>query len=302
MTPVTILRNRAHRQIPFCPLLSIYGPGGRSPDVSSVPIASQEILLATDFCEPARRALALAKTIARRRSSSLHAVHVLDLTRAGELAPRSFAAAHDSAQRALREIRRELRTAGLESAATLVSAGKPAAALREWVGQRLPSLLILGLNGATSQDPAAVGATARSLLAAPPCPILTVSERCPELSARALERLVIVIDAAPESLRAALDTWPLEPRQPAPAILAVLPRRTKTDWNLPAARGRRFRPIVLLDQASAADAVLRHATEKRSGLILMSYASGTPSTSLSRGSMAHTLLTQAPCPVLTVRA
>jgi nucleotide-binding universal stress UspA family protein len=270
--------------------------------VSSVPIALQEILLATDFREPARRALAFAKQIAHRRAVLLRAVHVLDLTVPGEGGQRSFAAAHDSAQLALRDIRRELRLAGIEHAATLISAGKPSSALRELVQQHQPSLLILGLNGTPSQNPAALGATARALLAAPPCSILTVNEHCPELpAADALERVVIVIDAVSESLRAALAAWPLAPHQPAPLILVVQPRRARAASKLPDLP-RHFRAVVVVDPTEAADAVLRHAAKARAGLIVTAFAGKSPLRSLARGTLACAMLTQAPCPVLTVRA
>jgi nucleotide-binding universal stress UspA family protein len=268
--------------------------------VSSVPIALHEILLATDFCVPALRALAFAKQIARRRSASVRAVHVLDLTGDAPTTQHSFAAAHDSAERALRDIRRELRVAGVENSATLISAGKPAEALRGLVQLHHPSLLILGLNGSRSKNTAALGATSRSLLAAPPCPILTVNERCTAPSANAPERIVIVIDAAAGSLRAALDAWPLAPHQPPRGLLTIQPRGAKRTWLLPAALQRRFRPIEVVDSKSAAAAVLNHAKESGASLILAAFGSGAPLASLTRGSVAHTLLTQAPCPVLTV--
>ncbi|HEX3662449.1 MAG TPA: universal stress protein [Acidobacteriaceae bacterium] len=251
-------------------------------------------MLATDLCGPARPALAFARQIARRRSVPVRAVHVLDLS--GEAGPPSFTAAHSSAERALRAIRRELRTAGIENAATLVSAGKPAAALAELVQQHQPSLLILGLCG-TSRAPAAIGTTARPLLADPPCPILTVNDRCPESPAPdSLAAVVIVVDSFQESLRTALAIWPLDPRQPPPTVLAVQPDAPRTR-RAPAASPHREIP---LNPAQAAKEVLRHAA--RSGLVIAAFRSGSPLASLTPGSLAHTLLTQAPCPVLTLRA
>ncbi|MGA7524001.1 MAG: universal stress protein [Acidobacteriaceae bacterium] len=272
------------------------------------PIALQEILLATDFGGPSRRALAFAKQIALRRAAPLRIVHVLDLTGPQDPAKPSFAAAHDAAKRALREIRRELRLSGIDNTATLISAGNPAAALRELVLQHRPSLLILGLNvlgfnrlglnGPRSHPPTALGSTAQALLDAPPCPILTVSESCPEHPPEsALERVLFVVDASPESLRAALDAWPLAPHPSTPAILAVLPRRAQPAWKIPEDLQRRFHPILVLDRAKAEETVLHHARESRAGLIVAAFPGGT-----QLGSLAHALLTQALCPILTVRA
>ncbi|MGC2581272.1 MAG: universal stress protein, partial [Acidobacteriaceae bacterium] len=264
-----------------------------------------------DFCEPARRALAFARLIARRRSEPLRAVHVLnltdsDLTGPGDASQRSFTAAHDSAERALREIRRELRLAGIENAATLISAGQPAAALRQLVQQHEPSLLVLGLNGAGSRNSpdqeTRPGTTTLSLLAAPPCSILTVNQRCPQTpAADALERVMIVIDATAKSLRAALDIWPPDPTQPSPTILAVLAPGANSKWELPADLRRRFLLTLARDHAKAADTVQRHVSQAGVGLIIAAFGSESPLSSLTRGALAHSLLTQASCPVLTLR-
>jgi nucleotide-binding universal stress UspA family protein len=260
-----------------------------------------EILLATDFCEPARRALAFAKQIAGRRGAPLRAVHVLDLTGTDRNRQASFAAGHASAERALREIRLELRLAGIQNAATLISAGEPAAALRELVNQHRPSLLILGLNGASSQASAALGSTTRSLLADLPCPILTVNECCPGHPRKgAPDRVVYVVDTVPESLQAALAAWPLSPRRPSPAIIAIQSPRAQPAWELPAALKRRLHPILIPGDAQATETILHQAT--KTGLIVLALQRGPRHASLARGSLAHTLLIQAPCPVLTVPA
>ena len=276
--------------------------------MSSDPISSQEILLATDFCEPARRALTCAKQIARHRSAPLRAVHVLDLTESaltGSAAARgsSFAASRDSAEHDLRAIRRELRLAGLSGTATLISAGKPAAALRQAVHEYQPALLILGINGTRSRSAASLGATARALLNHPPCPLLTVGENGPEPAGAddAMKRAIVVLDGSAECLRAAVAAWPFAAGEDCPALFTVLPPRRRTPFELPADLRRRFQPIRAVDRENAALTIMHHAEETQAGVIVAAFHSGGRLDDWTRGSLLHTLVTQSPCPVLTVR-
>lgn len=260
------------------------------------------ILLATDFCAPARCALACARQVARLRGAAVRALHVMDLTGA-EIAERpDYSVVHDSAQSRLRDIRRELRLAGVPESATLVTAGRPARAIREFATRDQASLLILGINGSRSRKATTLGSTTRALLRHAPCPVLTVAQNCPEdppSRGRCFDRALFVMDTYPESLRAALTAWPAT--MGSRPIRVVLPpdgeRRTKLDPDIP----RRFAPAHILEMRAAAGAILAEAAATRAGLIVLALRSDGYLDSLAAGSIAHTLITSAPCPVLTVR-
>ncbi|MGB9144897.1 MAG: universal stress protein [Acidobacteriaceae bacterium] len=259
---------------------------------------SAEILLATDFCECSRSALACARQIAQLRGAGVRALHVLDMT----TAPSSFTIARDSAERMLREVRRELRFAGIQETATLISGGRPARAIREAAVRYQSSLLILGLNGARSSTLSALGVTARALLSHAPCPVVTVNRSCNgRRPASELENSLFVTDAAPESLAAALAAWPLASTAcdvPLCAVFAPSSRRLPKKFaEIP----EQFAPVHPFKHEDAAAAILQQAAAKRAGLILLAFRAGSHLDSWASGSVAHGIVTAASCPVLTAR-
>lgn len=267
-------------------------------------IPGSEILFATDFSDSSRRTLAWVKEIARGRGAAVRAVHVIDLTGNGrtESRPGSFAATRDSAERMLREVRRELRLAGIPVTATLIAGGKPARAIREAAAQYQSRLLVLGVKGARSLRPSTLGATAKSLLQRPPCPILMAGAACPEHPPPGgLDRPLFVTDATSEGLNAALMAWPLPTTQPAPALLAVLPAEADEAVELSPEVRELFHAIRILAPREAAKAAIREAAEMRSELIVVGLRGGGHLDSFARSGLAHTLITGALRPVLIAR-
>lgn len=259
---------------------------------------SAEILLATDFCDSSRSALACARQMAQLRGASVRALHVLDLTTAAS----AFTMARDAAERMLREVRRELRFAGIRETATLVSGGRPARAIREAVAQYRPSLLIVGANGARSRKASTLGATARALLAHASCPVVVVShgfeERRP---ASALENCLFVVDAEPESLTAALAAWPVAtPARDVPLCVVLPPKSRRLPKRL-AETPERFAPVRTFRHDDAAATILQEAAAREAGLIVLAIRAGGSLDSWTSGGVAHSIVTAANCPVLTVR-
>lgn len=271
--------------------------------MSSSSIRSDEILLATDFCDPARHALAWARQLARLRGSSVRAVHVIDLTGDAASGTPSFSIARDSAERRLRELRRELRLAGVAGSATLIAGGKPALAIRDTATRIHAGLLVLGINGTRSRRASTLGSTAKALLAHPPCPIVTVAAQQTEHApARSPGPTLFVTDATTASLHAGLRAWPPAASLPPEAVLRAV--------SHPGQSGRlKFSPEVRESFASlrtialegSADAILREAAQIPAGLIVLCLQAGSPLDGYTRGDFAHALITGAPCPVLTVR-
>lgn len=268
------------------------------PSAASRPL----ILLATDFCAPARCALTCARHLAHLRGAAVRALHVMDLTSASTGKRPSYSVAEASAESRLRDIRHELRLAGLPESATLVTAGRPARAIRQAAAECHASLLILGINGARSRKASTLGATAHALLSQSPCPVLTVAPPCPDIPpshAQPFERPLFVTDTAPGSARAALDAWP--GLQAPPPIRVVLPPGGEHPLKLDPAIPRRFASPRMIELPGAAVTLLRESASARAGLIVLALRAGSYLDSFVTGSFAHTLVTEAPCPVLTVR-
>lgn len=276
-------------------------PSSRPIDTADPGLApTGEILLATDFCEPARRALASVRQLARARGAAVRALHVTDLTgtTASQREQTSYSSVRDSAERMLREIRRELRLAGVQESAMLIAAGRPAKAIREMAEQRRAGLIALGLNGPRSRRPSTLGATTRSLLKHAPCPVLTVGSRVPgtPVSCKGdcwCERALIVTDNHPESLAAALSAWP-PPSGSEPVVRVVLPPDTRQQPPPEPREGT-------LPLAQAARLLLREAAARKTGVIVLALRTGGYLDSFAARTVAHTLVTRAACPVVTVR-
>ena len=222
----------------------------------------------------------------------------MDLTGASAASRPSYSVENDSARSRLRDIRRELRLAGLTESATLVTAGRPAQAIRRIAATDRVSLLVLGVNGSRSRKASTLGSTARALLRRAPCPVLTVrvlDARSLAQPSNAAMQPLFVTDTAPESLRAALAAWPMLaiPRQ----VRVVLPPEGKHDPEIP----RRFAPARVLEFPDAPLTLLREAADTSAGLIVLAFRAGCYLDSFATGSFAHALVTGAPCAVLTVR-
>ncbi|HTX40903.1 MAG TPA: universal stress protein [Acidobacteriaceae bacterium] len=259
---------------------------------------SAEILLATDFCDASRSALACARQMAHLRGAAVRALHVLDLTAAES----SFTIAHESAERMLREVRRELRFAGIRETATLVSGGHPARAIREAVAQFKPALLVLGLNGARSRNPSALGATVRALLAHAPCPVVTVTESFDwRREPSALENALIVTDTAPEGPAAALTAWPPAKGARDVRICAVLPPNSRRLPKRFSQTPEPFAPARPIRHDGAAAAILQEANARDAGLMVLAFRAGGYLDSWGVSCIARRIVTAAKCPVLTVR-
>lgn len=265
-----------------------------------------EILLATDFCEPARRALGCARQLAQARGAAVCALHVMDLTKApaAERRTASYNAARDSAERMLRDIRRELRLAGVKESATLAAAGRPSRAIRETAEQRGAGMIALGLNGARSRRASTLGATARALLRQAPCPVLTVGTGVPEVpSSRTAacwcQRAMYITDTHVESLRAAMAVWPPATDAEKAPVWAVLP--PGFDEDLPGGLDPSFAAARRLPLTGAALTLLHEAAERGAGVMVLALRTGEYLDSFASGSLGHALATGAACPVLTVR-
>jgi nucleotide-binding universal stress UspA family protein len=256
------------------------------------------ILFATDFSETSRRALLYVKKLAQRRGAAVRGIHVIDLTEEAGRDESSFSAARRSAERMLREVRRELRLAGLHESALLIAAGKPAQAILETLSQYKLSMLAIGVRGTRSGQSTALGSTALMLLQAAPCPVLTVGAGCPPYPGTgAVERVLLVTDAMPESLRAAREAWP-ESKTKAATVFVVKARR---NLRLAGALARDSETIRVLDPEGAGEAILLEAQRTGTELIVVGRAGGRYLDSFGKDALAHRLATEAPCPVLWAR-
>lgn len=199
-------------------------------------------------------------------------------------------------------MRRELRLGGIREAATVITAGTCAQAIRDAVLRYHSSLLIMGLHGEPGLTVPVFGGTVRRIMRNPPCPVLTVGLRGPEIEKNGLKCVLLVTDTAPESLHAAAQAWPSEMHGPAAVHFAVLAPDVQKTSGAPFESETPIAPVQSLAYDEAAKTILAKSAEMQANLIVLGLQAGGYLDSLAAGSVARAVISKAPCPVLTVRA
>jgi nucleotide-binding universal stress UspA family protein len=265
-------------------------------------IPTTEILYATDFSEPAKRALACAIQIARRRGVFLRALHVIDLAAQNGSATSSFNAAAESARRSLRINRRQLRVAGIPEAATVVSGGSVSLAIRDAAVRYHATLLVMGLHGEPGITMPAFGGNVRRLFRSAPCPLFAVGMHGPEIPPPALERVLYVTDTSFDSVQMARKAWPSDVPTVPVAHFIVLPPDGQAEPAERIAVPSQIAPRRIVAHQQAAALILAAAAEAQADLIVVGLRGGGCLDTLGLGSPVRDLWTSATCPVLTTRS
>lgn len=269
--------------------------------VYSSSILTTEILYATDFSEPSRRALACARQIARRRGALLRTVHIVDLMGHNSAAPSSFTSAIEVARRSMRILRRELRLAGIRENATIIPSGSISLAIRDTAVRYRATLLIMGLHGEPGITMPTFGGNVRRLLRSAPCPVLTVGMRGPDNPAPTFERVLFVTDMSPVSVTAAQQAWPFEEEGPPVAHFAVL-SPDAAQLPLPPDIPPALAPQHIVAHHQAAGLIAARAAESKVDLIVVGLRSNGYLDTLAAGSIVRAILSKSACPVLIARA
>jgi len=156
-------------------------------------IAIKNIVVATDFGEPADVALTYGRNFARAFSANLYVVHVVnDLATAAPVSeiPMDFTkvqAQIDAEARASLDVLitdDDLRT--LKVTKTLLASSTPARAILDYAAEIRADIIIVGTHGRGGLAEFFLGSVAQKIVRSAPCPVLTV---------RANEREFVAPDA-----------------------------------------------------------------------------------------------------------
>jgi nucleotide-binding universal stress UspA family protein len=270
--------------------------------VYSSSIPTTEILYTTDFSETSRRALACAKQIARRRGALLRALHVIDLTGHTGPAHSSFNAAIETARRAMRVTRRQLRLAGIREDVTVISGGSISLAIRDAAVRYRSRMIVMGLHGEAGISTPTFGGNVRRLFRTSPCPILTVGLRGTDNPAPAFERVLCVTDASAETVASVREAWPLDGEDAPLAHFVVLPNEAADESPQAGDVSPALAPQSIVDYHQAAGLILAKAAESRADLIIVGLRGGGCLDTLGAGSVVRTIWSKCACPVLIVRS
>ena len=146
-----------------------------TPLKSSTNVAFRNILVATDFSEPSRRALLEAATLATENNAQLSVIHVLppDPTKATFDNPPELDLEHLAAETQIRALLDELKPA--QKISTFIKQGHVALQVLSLIEEKAIDLLVIGTRGRGGLRKLALGSVAEELLRVAPCPVMTLA-------------------------------------------------------------------------------------------------------------------------------
>jgi nucleotide-binding universal stress UspA family protein len=290
-------------------------------------IALKNVLFATDFSSCSNAALPYALSIARRYSAILYAAHVMP-TKAEMvlLAPKTWptiAREEDKRVRAqFKELERQLEQLPHE---VLMPRGKVAAALAQVIDEQRIDLLVLATHGRAGIGKLLLGSVAEDVFRRAPCPVLTVGPHVsskPQLEIE-FQRVLFATDFTDNSLAAlpyALSS--AEEDEAHLTLLHVVEHPAAGIADLDEVRGSltlRLQNLVPAEAkpwchvecllefgrqfAPPAQRILEVAKDQADDLIVLGVrpVRGMMGLATHLSSTTAQILTQAACPVLTVR-
>ena len=282
-------------------------------------IALKNILFATDFEVSANRALPFAVALAKRYGAKLYAVHVIPPEVYSLTSPESIklalAEVGDCAGYSLTQLLNPLRSHGL-SCEALLGEGDVAEVVEKLVEERAADLLVLGTSSRMGLGKMFLGSVAEELIRESPCPVLTVGPHVTTLASSGVQRIICATDFSPASTRAVdLATSLAAEYQAHLTLFHVLEGRLSSSPKfaiefterrlreaLPEEFELRFKPEFVIDTGAVADHIVNLAVDLSADIIVMgAHGAGAFADMASRfGSIAHRVVSFAPCPVLTV--
>ena len=290
--------------------------------MSSSPLATEigihRVLSAIDLSPNSIRALNHAIAIARSYGAKHYLVHVVSSIGYLMVGADVLAAAVDSAARELSDLEQRLsRTGALAglSHEMLVCQGEVWQQLERVVKEQRIDLIVLGTQGKTGLRKLALGSVAESVFQHAMCPVLTVGPRAPADAPHpaTVSHILYPTDLSPESAKAA--AYAVSLAKEHGAQLTILHVHEKGEaGNIAEDRHEfveRFRRQIAGDlphkwwyeqQVGLVDqTILALARERQAGLIVLGLHSRRPFIHPHTWLHAYKIVSEACCPVLTIR-
>jgi len=296
------------------------------PTLSPSTATFHQILIATDFSEPAHRALSNAILLATEHDANLTVVHVLQH-------PNGEKAAEDHLRSLAGELgpRRPVRT-------LVVRHTSIAQAITGVIQDAGSDLLVIGTRGRGPVGMLAVGSVAEELLRSACCPVMTIGPKADIAAKRngpGFHSILFATDFGPGSTKALPVTLALARHHAAKLLmlhmLAPMPATSASlsayspataaadelrDWEsstreravrqlkacLPAESGLAVQPDFVVGTDFLAEGILTAVEKYRVDLIVMgaNHAASPRTAAHIPWTAIHEVLRDAPCPVLTV--
>jgi nucleotide-binding universal stress UspA family protein len=145
-------------------------------------IALKNILVATDFGEPADAALTYGRALASAFGATLHVLHVIQdvyLSSFGSefyvpVDPSAQSEANEAARKQIEELVIDSDGSGPITRTALRISNSPAATINEYARNEQVDLIVMGTRGRTGVAHLLLGSVAERVVRTAPCPVLTV--------------------------------------------------------------------------------------------------------------------------------
>jgi nucleotide-binding universal stress UspA family protein len=283
----------------------------------------ENLLVITDLSVESGAAAPYARALASRYGSKVRVLHVIDPLPYAfgepEIARRKRQEIWDSANTELSHWTAQF-LSGTQAISTLLD-GEVGQAVLQAVRERAIDLLILASHGVTGLERMMVGSLGEEVFRTVPCPVMTIGpsvSKLPEQAAR-FERIVFPTDLTPSSIGAipylvllaencgsAITLLHLaDPGTESPSERQRIRERVEKELGgLLPDEIKRCVDQVIVEFGPVASSVVEFAVAGKADVIVLGVKTGG---SLTRGAthlpwaIAHQIIADAPCPVITIR-
>ena len=288
-------------------------------------IALRNILFATDFSPAAGAALPYAIGLAKQYGAKVHGLHVrfpATYPIVGlEAMPQVLEAAEEQAKFEAEQLHEMLATVPHE---VTVTEGELWPSLSEIVDRQKPDLIVMGTHGRTGLSRALLGSLAEETFRKSSCPVLTVGPHVSPNTGRrlAMKQILFATDFSPESLSALAFAMSLAQEHQSDLTLLNVTGSSEAGELVHAGQYkestlRRLQTLVpvgaevwckpkcRVEEGPEAEKIMEVAIALGADLIVLGVRSpqgGVGATTHLKRSIAHQVVANAQCPVLTVRA
>ena len=279
-----------------------------------------KVLLATDFSPASRTAFKVALRVCTELRASLSILHVIENPSVST--PESgeqffeFDNIYQVDKRMLDELSEAAHLAGVACASNIVN-GTASSAIMESIATQNADLVVLGTSALHGFERLVFGSTAEEILREAPCPVLTVG---PQVSETAVENhhdgpIIFATDFHRLTVHAIRYAEPFCMASKAPLhCLHVLPRALESGsprkiapmivteaLQHVATEGGIQSPICVVTYGSEiSNAVVEYAKQHKAKLIVLGVRRASMLASHVPAHITYRIITEAPCPVLTV--
>ncbi|PYT97502.1 MAG: hypothetical protein DMG38_19390 [Acidobacteria bacterium] len=285
-------------------------------------ITLKNILLTTDFSPAAEAAAPFAIQIARNYGAKVYGVHVNPFDNYAAAAPEAWAAMAEAADKETKEHAQRLndQLKGIEHE-VMIGEGNIWEVISNLIKEKEIDLIVLGTRGRTGLGKVLLGSVAEEILRQSPCPVLTVGPHVtvqPEKAAEMSEILYATDLTADFPAAAPYAISLAQENQAHLGLLYVIENPKTGELVRPAqvaeAKVRKLRQLVseqaelwcepkyFVEQGIPAEKILELAEMRHASLIVMGARPVMGFTSHLNAGTVHKVVSQAKCPVLTVRA